>query len=364
MKVNTYKDYITQLSKCRTETYLRLRRDWIEKRPEATDAIDVLSTEISPDTKERASNWLSVGCFDRIGMSTDQKLCAICLSLEAEYERELGDVTRQCTEYTGDEPIFEDRELNNLRKDDLVDIRGLQRLPNTNIILVGKKWAYIDSRIPLQFHEWLERCFKDCVSSVRVSPDRLYDMRPPQMVVECVITPGQYRWWNKLGRYIGDENGSMYELLGTDVNNYSDYYDYNALHVRRLETIAKRKKAEYFSMMIEELSEYHNPLDPSRHYVVGRMIHLDTEAPLGATIEDAVLKHIDLAFNLYVDDNATLRMSQTLADGQKVTKAKPRTHVLRVDHVPFKTIFKFAESFFRSKTLVAEWLYAEFEEVR
>ena len=363
MKVKSYKDYITKLSKCRTETYLRVRRDWLEKRPEVIDAIDALTAEISPEIIDGASNWLSVGCFDRIGMSRDQKICAICLSLEAEYERELREVKRQCTEYTGGEPIFEDEGLNVLRKEDLVDIRGLQRLPNTNIIRVGKKWAYIDPRIPLQFHEWLEQCFKDCVSFVRISPDRLFDILPPHMVVECVITPGQYKWWNKLGRYIGDENGSKYTLLGTDADNHSDYYDYNSLHVRRLESIAKRKKAEYFSMMVEELSEYHNPLDPSRHYVVGRMIHLDTEAPLGATIENAVLKHIDLAFNLYVDDNATLRMNQSLADGQKVTKAKPRTHVLRVDHVPFKTLFKFAESFFRSKTLVAEWLNAEFEEV-
>lgn len=60
MNVKSYKDYITQLSKCRTETYLRLRRDWLEKCPEVTDAIDALSAEISPDVKEIASNWLSV----------------------------------------------------------------------------------------------------------------------------------------------------------------------------------------------------------------------------------------------------------------------------------------------------------------
>lgn len=363
MHNTSYKEYIIQLSKCHTETYLRLRRDWIDKKPEVISAIDSLSAEITQDIKLAVSDWLSVGRFERIGMNDDQKISATYIALEAEYERELREVTHQCTKYTGDEAIFDDNEINRLRKDDLIDIRGLHRLPNTNILQVGKKWAYIDARIPLQFHDWLERCFKGCVSTVRISPDRLYDIRPPQMVVECVITPGHYKWWNKLGRYIGDENGSMYELLGTDVSNHSDYYDYNALHVRRLETIAKRKKAEYFSMMIEELSEYQNPIDPSRHYAVGRMIHLDTEAPLGSSIENAVLKHIDLAFNLYVDDKATLRMNQSLADGQKVTKAEPRTHVLRVDNVPFKTLFKFAESFFRSKTLVAEWLDTEFEEV-
>lgn len=52
MKVKSYKDYITKLSKCRTETYLRVRRDWIEKRSEATDAIDALTAEISPEIIE------------------------------------------------------------------------------------------------------------------------------------------------------------------------------------------------------------------------------------------------------------------------------------------------------------------------
>lgn len=51
-------------------------------------------------------------------MSAGQKICAICLSLEAEYERGLEEVKRQCTEYTGGEPIFEDKQLNDLRKDD------------------------------------------------------------------------------------------------------------------------------------------------------------------------------------------------------------------------------------------------------
>ena len=76
MKVKSYKDYITELAKCRTETYLRVRRDWLEKRSEATDAIDALTAEISPEIRERASNWLSVGYFDKIGMSADQKICA------------------------------------------------------------------------------------------------------------------------------------------------------------------------------------------------------------------------------------------------------------------------------------------------
>lgn len=84
-------------------------------------------------------------------MSDVQKISATYIALEAEYERDLHEVTHQCTEYTGEETIFEDNEINRLRKDDLVDIRGLQRLPNTNILRVGKKWAYIDARIPLQF---------------------------------------------------------------------------------------------------------------------------------------------------------------------------------------------------------------------
>lgn len=113
--------------------------------------------------------------------------------------------------------------------------------------------------------------------------------------------------------------------------------------------------------MLEELSEYNHLTDSNRRYVVGRMIHLDSDAEIGTSFTNATLKHIDLAFNLYIDADADIRMGQTLADGDKVLDATHRTHVLRVEDVPFATVFKFAMSFFMSKYLTNEWLTENFK---
>ena len=43
-----------------------------------------------------------------------------------------------------------------------------------------------------------------------------------------------------------------------------------------------------------------------------------------------------------------------------VQKATYRTHLLRVNGIPFESIFKFAYAFFKSKQLVDEWKAAEF----
>ena len=95
-------------------------------------------------------------------------------------------------------------------------------------------------------------------------------------------------------------------------------------------------------------------------YVIGRMIHHDSNVVIG--IKDAILMHIDLALDLYIDLDADAKMGKTLADCKKVQKATTRTHVLRVDNVSFETLFKFVISFFRSKNLTQEWLDHEFEE--
>ena len=70
--------------------------------------------------------------------------------------------------------------------------------------------------------------------------------------------------------------------------------------------------------------------------------------------------HIDLAENLYVGEDAFQRDKDDLKNGKMVQKATYRTHLLRVNGIPFESIFKFAYAFFKSKQLVDEWKAAEF----
>ena len=215
------------------------------------------------------------------------------------------------------------------------------------------------------FYHWLEDCFKDSSKAVHISPNELYDNQPSQMIIECVIQPPKHEWWNTLNIYNGTSTGCSIILLGNDVSNYQDYHDYNILGIRKLQVSVVRDNSDYrdegnLKMTIEELTKIHVFNKPEKAFMIGRMIHLDTDAKRGSSFKDAVLNHIDLAENLYVGEEAFQRDNDDLSNGQIVQKASYRTHLLRVNDIPFESIFKFAYAFFKSKQLVDEWKNAEF----
>lgn len=63
----------------------------------------------------------------------------------------------------------------------------------------------------------------------------------------------------------------------------------------------------------------------------------------------------------YFDDDANMRLNQHLRDGDTVQNATHRTHILRIEGIPFPSIFKLAHSFFKSRTLTDEWIEKEFQ---
>ena len=104
-------------------------------------------------------------------------------------------------------------------------------------------------------------------------------------------------------------------------------------------------------MMLEELRE-------ERHYgrfYVCKCIHLDTDDAMGTDYRDAMLNHIDLAINVYDSDAYHKRSQESLAGGM-VVDATFRTHILRMEKVPFTDLFQLAADFLDSKTLYWEWV--------
>lgn len=353
-----YYRIIKRLAKHNWEIAPHLEKLLLKGDPEAEFVVKCKAEALTQTERIWVNEYLQFGHFKQF--SEDQRRAAYGVVLDVEYEKELKDQIKFCTPYEGTEAIFKNREIAEQRNEDLIDRPIGQRLPNSNIFRIGNHWGYYDRRIPLEFYDWLERCFKDKTSRIRIEPNGYYDHKPQDLLLEFLVIPPKWKWWKTLGQYLGDFNGSEYVLDGHNTADLEDYQDYHYKNVRKLQTIAKRREKDYLTMMVEELSEYNHPTDPNRKYVVGRMIHLDSNAVSGTSFRDAVLMHIDLAFNLYVDNDADVRMSQTLADGDKVQKATKRTHIIRVDNVPFETLFKFAVSFFRSKYLTNEWLTNEF----
>lgn len=309
--------------------------------------------------KELAAAYLPLGFFSNY--KEDERIACFSMVLDAEYERDLNRQIKECTPYSGDESIFKEDELRGRRNQDLIEGMVGERGYGSNIFRYGDKWGYYDGRIPLQIYDWLEDCFKDNKKRIRVAPDGLYDSKPPQMVVECQIFPAHWQWWKTLKVYKGTSTGSSYILMGNDPHAHGDFHDYNVLKVRGLQEIVKRYNSGNLRMTLEELSLFEHPTDSSKKYVIGRMIHLDTDAQVGTPFENAALNHIDLAYNLYIDHEADKRLSQELRDGDTVQNATHRTHVLRIEKIPFESIFKLAHSFFKSRTLTDEWIEKEFQ---
>ena len=322
-------------------------------------AIEQRKERLTEQDRNLASAYMSLRYFE--DFDSDERIACFCIALEADYERELRKQIEDCTPYEGDEPIFKDNDIKERRDKDL--IRGMigVRGYGTNIFKYGNKWGYYDSRIPLQIYDWLEDCFKDNQKRIRIDPRGLYPQRPPQMAIECQIIPSKWQWWKNLTVYKGTHTGSSYILLGSDPHQHGDYYDYNVLNVRSLQEVVNRRNSGNLSMMLEELSEFKHPTDNNQGYVIGRMIHLDTDAQVDVPFEDAVLNHIDLAYNLYIENDAKIRMGQELCDGSTVQSATYRTHILRIEGIPFSSLFKIAQSFFKSRTRTDDWISSEFQ---
>ena len=215
-----------------------------------------------------ASGYLNLGLFEN--HNNEFRTACICVCLESEYQRRLNNEISRCSEYEGNEPIFDNPDIKNNRVKDLIDYRIFSREPLSNTFKLGDSWGYFDSRIPVQIYEWIDKCFKDSPCRIRVEPDGLYQSRPQQMLIECVIYPPHYQWWKNMSIYKGQTAGSVYQLLGNDIRNYNDYHDFNILKIRRLEVSETRKEHNYISMMIEELQEEQFNLNPNKKYVVGR----------------------------------------------------------------------------------------------
>lgn len=348
-------------------TLLNFLQEKVNKRvPYIMSAISERTKRLNDEDYRICEDYLSINAFPDLELS--EQVACYSMILEAEHLRDLNKHIERNQKYKGNEPIFTNRKLRDsiCYDNELINYDVIKREPNTNISKIGKQYVRLDSRIPICFYHWLEDCFKESSKAVRVDSSEIFNTMPSQMVLECLIQPPKHDWWSTLKIYNGESAGSSFILLGNDIKtNYQDYYDFNVLGIRKLQVSVRRLNASVrnggnLQMMIEELTKIYETTDKSKSYMIGRMIHLDTDAKTGNSFKDAVLNHIDLAENLYVGEAAYIRDSQDLSKDHHIVDAVPRTHLLRVNDIPFESIFKFAYAFFKSKQLVDEWKAAEF----
>lgn len=185
---------------------------------------------------------------------------------------------------------------------------------------------------------------------VRLRPYRVPRRRTEQLLSENIVRPADPRWISELKLLKNTTTGSQYNLIPEE-----DPWAYRVRGVRKLDVFAKREPNERFSMMVEELAQR-----PGCPTLIGRCIHLDSDAPVGTPFSEVTLDHIDLAINVYTGAARDTRLGQNLADTGKVVDAVLRTHLLRTEKIPFGLLFVYAHLFFLSVPLTVQWCSDQF----
>lgn len=289
----------------------------------------------------------------------------VCIDLEAANARQ--SIIRRCEKYSYQHELFQQvpelfncirRKENGLRDRELIDISMLEDTTHSGVFRYKRRYIVVDSYIKPIFIDWLTEEFRTAPLFLRIFPHTVYDSLPPFRIEEATVIPTDPHWWKKLSLYNNTRTGGSYFLEDCPFSGETaeQSWEYAVDKIRKLETIVSRDNSGRLSMMLEELSERSR----NHGFIIGRCIHLDTFNPVGTSFEEAMLAHLDLAINVYCGEAIDIRLTGSLAKG-KVVDADYRTHLLRIENIPFKALFAFAKIFFQSNTLVKEWLQDQFQ---
>ena len=222
---------------------------------------------------------------------------------------------------------------------------------------------YLDSRIPRYL---IDKYGTDDLY-IRIEPYMVSNNAPPMILEEEFLRPPNPKWIERLRIYPGKSEGCEIFLpdlndedIGGDEKKKMQYWEYSIKKIRRLETNATMKNEgnqKHFSMSLEELSEE----SLSEGILVGRMIHLDAIDSYDIPFDEIRLNHLDLAINIYKNEKISERIGSSLASGGVITDASYRTHLIRADNIMFSDLLEIARLFFKSETMVEEWVDKQFE---
>lgn len=311
---------------------------------ELASVVGYLATGLFPDpsAERRKAWWLFT--FDITRASTS-------LALE-----------KACEPYTQTQPLFvgaprlfreiRSRENSGSPDFELIADRAISSVDDSEVYSVGTGYSKLVPQLHSRIPAWARKYFPHTPRYVRLNPWEFHHEQPLLMLMEAALVPANPNWLSTLALFPGMKTFAAYVLQDCcPSENREQYIDYHVHDVRRLEVTAQRREADYLSMMIEELPRDDDP----NGLMVGRCIHLDTRATVGTPMAEARLKHLDLAINVYRGLDRAARVADSLQDG-KVRDATYRTHLFRIEDVPFPALFGFAEMFLRSRYLLTEWL--------
>jgi hypothetical protein len=339
----------------------------ISNNPEKTrDIIEIRKELLCSSDYQNLGGYLEIGFFTEFDPSERVALFSFMFDIGNDLKVKL--LRNSFEKYEIHQPLFSgDQELFNcIRKTEagsadleLIDSDCLTNIQDSEIFSRNGHFYKIDGYLNQALYPLCKQQFPDSRVFIRLDPTKIYSSQPSFQLNEEVLIPANPHWWQNLNIHRRNKEGASYILYPKEPTkeSHQEFWEYNVKGIRRLDVIAKRNNDGNLSMMIEELSDK----DTGAGITIGRCIHLDTDDEMGTPFNDSNVNHLDLAINVYEGNAAQKRYDGNLAKGIKVENATFRTHLLRIENVPLKSIFLFILVFFQSKTLISDWLANQFQ---
>jgi hypothetical protein len=322
--------------------------------PQAAACVAFLRAVSTQEELGSVTGYLEMGYFTDSDQELEKAWCLFMLDIVRASE-ELA-LKQMCQPYAREQPLFVGAPdlFDRIRPDfELIDDRAITSIDDSEVYSVGAGFSKLPSQLRPDIPSWARKQFPDVPRFVRLHPWEYHTEQPKLQLMKAPLVPANPRWMATLALFPNTKTFAAYVLQDCDrKEDMEQYRDFHLRHIRRLEVTAeRRRKDNYLSMMIEEIPRDDDP----NGLMVGHCIHLDTCAAVGTSMTKARLSHLDLAINVYSGAQRAVRMANSLQHG-KVCDATYRTHLFRIEDVPFPALFEFARLFLRSRYLLTEWL--------
>lgn len=362
MDLDCYYDKINRLSKKSgldgDEFYRYFDELLIKKSMEAKELIEFAGEYYLSHDKKKYAGLLDSGYFQ--SFDGEVRILAFLICMEANWLRKIERFKCLCEKYCENQLLFTETNLLEASRDnELVDINEIKFLDGFDYVEVCELgYAKINDFLDHNIISRSIRSFPNARMYVRLNHHEFYKEKPLQRLDEEVVRPPNPQWVSNLKIHKNNAEGASYFIdkpdLGAGVNAIKSV-DYYRRGIRKLQVCVKRNSGNNLSMLIEELSEEY--LD-DLGLLVGRCIHLDTDAEYGESRSNAILNHLDLAVNFYDGIDCVDRQNRDISH-EEMVKASFRTHLFRIEGIPFNSLVIYVRLFL-SEYLACEWLRDQF----
>lgn len=336
-----------------------VERDFVVPDSLTAQAVGFHAEMIAVEADRKQAGWiLQTGLFNAGTPTNAIRLSAFCVGSEVSKLIEAGAWGRSCTPYSEDDELFREAGLVEVYRDIVYDNEivkfDAEVTPGSRHVSFFGGYARIATVLDPVVVAWVRRTWPSLPLWIRLEPDFFSMTKPVDILFEQVIRPIDPSWWPTLSLASGRETSARYFLPAEmDKENLLAYWEYHAIKIRSLEVQAKRNAKGNLSVMYEELVQEDEDL------VIGRMVHLDTDDQVGTSNEKSTLNHLDLAINVYRGEAARDRLRIPMTDPGAIM-TKTRTHVLRIQGIPFDAQIMFALLFLKSTVLKMDWIMDQF----